>query len=201
MLDLWKIKRAVSQRSKRSESHLASKMYETFNKIIDEQSIKNAEAFKSAEELFLGSHPRNKERYADSVIESIRSGHYVINRPLIHGYGINKNNPSKGYVYIARSTERLWQLKIGYTTMDPKKRCSAFKYKYSYKDFELYEWIYCDDPVRIEKETQSEFRERLVNGFVTNDSREWYYINREEFMNSTERLSKILGLRIYHRSW
>ena len=132
--DLHQITKLVKQRYSRTkdeyQKELAWLSYQSMKVVREDPSIENAEAFVDAEQDFL-SHPNTKKNaisYSERVLEAVKSNNFNYDsRPSINYAGNEKNTPDLGYVYVARSDTKPNQIKIGYTTMEPKNECKSIR--------------------------------------------------------------------------
>ena len=201
-LDLWDVRRRVSQRNERVNSSSSKEMMEAFRVLLKSPNVENAIIFYKAEAHFLEYHPRNRNIYGPIVLDAIKNKKFVIERPQLHKRGLSTENPERGYVYYATSEQRLRQGKIGYTAkMTPEQRCQKFKSRYSYYDFKCKAWAYVDNPLSFEDYVQSMIREDLVSGCVYRDSTEWYRCSRKKFVETVLAVSANHDLCIYSTSW
>ena len=129
MEDLWSIYKSVQARTKRSIGYSASRRQaaegaaRAMKAVIVQPTIENAQAFADAENAYLTqSSSGTIQLLSNRVIAAIKKNRYVINKPQINTYALQGHGPRKGKVYVARSSRKPGEIKLGYTTLILEKR-------------------------------------------------------------------------------
>ena len=179
VLDLWPISKIVSQRQKickgSGREYLADEMKSLFAMLLATPTLEHARQFYETEEIWL-AHPLtrpNAKSFGLVVFSAVLSGNFKISRPEnIKTVGLGFD-PEWGFVYLASSTGRLGQIKVGVTTYDPHIRLAKFKSKFG-ENIRLVRAWELDFPARIERHVQNSLREFRVSGNSSGESIEWY---------------------------
>lgn len=179
VLDLWPISKIVSQRQKickgTRREFLADEMKSLFAMLLATPTLEHARQFYETEEIWL-AHPLtrpNAKSFGLIVFSAVLSGDFKISRPEnIKTVGLGFD-PDWGFVYLASSTGRLGQIKVGVTTYDPHIRLAKFKSKFG-ENIRLVRAWELDFPARIERHVQNSLREFRVSGNSSGESIEWY---------------------------
>lgn len=189
-LDLYKIYRLVSQRARRDTQPLcgtlSARMKSVFRDLLENPSVEGAEAFISIETEWSKKRGGSPSLYGPSVLSSIIQGTYDIKRPTnIKNFNVG-DDPKEGFVYMAASNLRPGELKIGYTTLEPKQRVKKYQQKYGYKLDLLYS-RQSSYPARVEKEIHELFAKKRVSAQTFSDSNEWFMVGEEECKAAIDR--------------
>jgi hypothetical protein len=179
VLDLWPISKIVSQRQKicrgTRREFLADEMKNLFAMLLATPTLERARQFYVTEEIWL-AHPLtrpNAKSFGLDVFRAVLSGDFKVSRPEnIKTVGLGFD-PEWGFVYLATSSGRLGQIKVGVTTYDPHIRLAKFKSKFG-ESIRLVRAWELDFPARIERHVQNSLREFRVSGNSLGESIEWY---------------------------
>lgn len=189
--DLYKIYRALSQRARR-DSNSAEKlaMKETM-KFIVSREISQEAMLNAAKELIRLEHsirPKVRNLLAPRVKAAIESGKYCIEvpYPILHRW--KDSALQEGYIYIASSPQKPNQLKLGATTMEPKKRANKYRCKYGY-EIQIIWSKKVKAPFLQEKHIQDQIGSFRVSGLTHGDSNEWYRLSEKSLRSYAQNLS------------
>jgi hypothetical protein len=146
--------------------------------LLEKPNLSNAGLLLKAEQKFLLNSQSNL-LHSKEIIKAIKSNDYEINYPYINKNFLNGHNPSVGYVYVAVSSDRKNEVKIGYTTLELERRLQKFKTRYGLKNFELYFGIWTSFPAEVEDQVCEELRPFLSSGNSGGGSIEWFEVSPE----------------------
>jgi hypothetical protein len=205
--DLWQITKLVKQRYRRAEEEtqkeLAELCYQAMKVVREDPNVSNAKLFQVAEYEYL-QHWNTSNRaisYSEKVLEAIKSNHFNYDsKPKINFAGNEENAPDMGYLYVACSDARPNQIKIGYTTMEPKKRMQKYKIRYGYP-LKIKACAFVELPHKFEIELHRELTALRVSGFENQQSNEWFFCDENLVINGIERISLNHHLSIITKSW
>jgi len=193
--DLYKIYRALSQRARQdADSPEKLAMKETM-KFIVRRKISQDAMLNAAEELIRlenSIRPKVRTFFALRVKDAIVSGKYCIEipYPILHRW---KDSASQeGYIYIACSSQKPNQLKLGATTMALKKRESLYRYKYGYQ-IQIVWSKKIKAPFLHEKLIQDQIESFRVAGLTHGDSNEWYFLSKKSLTSYAEKFSSTIS--------
>ena len=129
--DLWKIYKAVKQQFNRTkdigQKLLAEKAMLAMKEVLQNTVIQNALLFSEYEQSYIDHENTSKNvvSYSNKVITSIHNNNYTNSKPKYNIPNLANSDPEQGYIYLASSSSKIRQIKIGYTTMDLKKECRS----------------------------------------------------------------------------
>lgn len=181
-LDLYAKYKAFHQRDKKAVGE-KQKLYATeclnlMRNLLDKPNLSNAGLLKRAEQKYL-LYSQSNLLHSKEIIKAIKSNDYEIYRPFINKNFLTGHNPSVGYVYVAVSSDRKKEVKIGYTTLELERRLQKFKTRYQLSNFELYFGIWTPFPAEVEDLVCEELRPFLTTGKSGGGSIEWYGVPPE----------------------
>jgi T5orf172 domain len=181
-LDLYAKYKAFHLRDRKAAGE-KQKLYATeclnlMRKLLDKPNLPNAGLLQRAEKKYL-LYSQSNLLHSKEIIKAIKSNDYEINRPFINKNFLTGHNPEVGYVYVAVSSDRKKEVKIGYTTLELERRLRKFKTRYDLKNFELYFGIWTSFPAEVEDLICEELRPFLSSGNSGGGSIEWFGVSPE----------------------
>jgi hypothetical protein len=174
--DLAKLYAKVKQRAERDRGtpweELGKAARARAKEIMFAQTLAATRRFAAAERAWLGERDRVLEPVAPEFAEALRSGDFVCNYKTINNLNTG-HDPEVGWIYLVKTPTRPDQVKIGYTTMELRRRLLRIRRLHE-PDAELHWARWVKYPARLEGFLHSELREVRVAGNVTGDSIEWF---------------------------
>lgn len=207
MLDLWNVYKSVYLRASKaretSRHEAAENAAVALRLVVEKPSQAATRRFMKAERVFL-DHPCTtaaSRAFGPQVLEAVRSGEYVCNKPQIKTFALQGEDARPGIVYVAHSNRRPGELKLGYTTLKPAKRAQLFRDKYGYSHFEVVAHARTAEPSRLESLVQAQLRSVRIQGSTKGDSNEWYRCSVAHAQSLIENTARQHGLALETRSW
>jgi len=208
MEDLWSIYKSVQARTKRSigsstaRRRAAASAARAMKAVIVQPTIENAQAFAHAENTYLAhSSSGTTQLLSSRVIEAIEKNRYVINKPPINTYALQGHGPRKGKVYVARSSRKPGEIKLGYTTLDLEKRAQLFRSRYQYEDFYIEHHAVAANPKKLESLVAERLKHLRVNVNEKGNSNEWYRCTSSDVTSLIDLVAEKARLRIDSKTW
>jgi len=181
-LDLYAKYKAFHLRHKKAfgekQKLYAAECLDLMRNLLNKPNLSNAGLLQKAEQKFL-LYSQSNLLHSKEIISAIRFNDYEINRPYINKNFLSGHNPEVGYVYVAVSSDRKKEVKIGYTTLELERRLQKFKTRYDLKNFELYFGVWTSYPAEVEGLVCEELKPFLSSGNSWSGSIEWFRVSPE----------------------
>ena len=195
-LDLYKIYRMYSQRSRRDTGiELFQEIKESMSKLIYDGLSKDQMIAVTEEIEVLETYLDHKlKRYASDIMGAITSDTYQINIPYtqLHKRREQGNKTVLGKIYLGCSDQKKGQVKIGATTLKISKREYFYQKRWGYSmSIDWFQSI--PDPFSFESELKAIYKENRVAGLTSGDSNEWYFGDIHAMSESIEALLELRG--------
>jgi T5orf172 domain len=204
--DLWKIYKAVKQRFNRStnigQKLLAEEAMLAMKQVLQKTVTQNALLFSVCEKSYLDHEntKKNAVNYSNKVITSIYNNNFTSSKPKYNIPSLSNSDPEQGYLYLASSCSKVGQIKIGYTTMDLKKRMQKLKLRYGYT-IKVVDFAFVQYPARLEQEIHKQLSTLRVSGLTSKESNEWFYCDTKLATSWIEKLAEIMDLDVMVKTW
>lgn len=169
----------------------AASMHDAANLILEKCTLKSVKDFEKEEKNYLKcSDVRSCPPIANDFFLAIRSKDFYVEKPSINTSGLGLI-VTDGIVYFLKSSGKPKQIKIGYTTQDIYLRMNQIRNKHNLPDIDVHFYITTNKASELERALQDSFKLVRVSGRVKDDSKEWFYIDRDRIVNGLFRIAQL----------
>lgn len=169
---------------------LSASMHDAANLIIEKYTLKSVKVFEKEENNYLKcSDVDAKHPYAKDFYLAIRSKNFYVEKPSINTSGLGKI-VTDGIVYFLKSSGKPKQIKIGFTNQDIRLRMNQIKNLHKLPDIGAHFYITTNKATELERALHGSLKLLRVSGRVKDDSKEWFYLDRDRAVNALFRIAQ-----------
>ncbi|MEZ5492869.1 MAG: GIY-YIG nuclease family protein [Gammaproteobacteria bacterium] len=185
--DLYKIYKLIRQRADRDPASRIKNEMALLAKDLVKGGYSVEKMLELSNDLYLLEKqlPRIGKYFSIEIYSALQGNNFIINvpYPIAHAWGESPN--SVGYLYVATSKAKPNQVKLGATTLTPRKRLDKYSHRYGY-EVELFWQMKVRMPFKLEKIVASKVAGSRVSGLTDGDSNEWYHLTPDKLLLEVE---------------